>query len=153
MAPRPISARHLRWALLVGILGILPLAGCGSRAPQTFDIWGEVTFDGKPLPAGRIYFNPDLAKKNDGPQGYAIIRDGRYDTRLDGSGACGGPTVVLIQGYDGGKDAGPGTMGNLLFKEFSQAVDLPKESGKHDFAVPASAAKDLPKSRRNGRKP
>src|SRR5579859_2435068 len=131
--------------------GCVALVGCGGARPQAVEVWGEIIFDGKPLPAGRIYFNPDFSKGNDGPQGYAIIQDGKFDTRKGGAGAHGGPTIVIIQGYDGSKDPASGTMGNPLFTEFQIAVDLPKESCQRDFEVPASAAKDLPKSRRTGR--
>src|SRR5204862_378695 len=80
-----------RWAI-VGVLG-LAAVGCGE---SRVEVSGEVTFDGKPVPAGRIYFNPDFTKGNDGPQGYADIKDGKFDTRNKGKGACGGPTIAVI---------------------------------------------------------
>jgi hypothetical protein len=144
--------RRRRWQALATVIGCLALVGCTGQ-PQSVEVWGDVTFDGKPIPAGRIYFNPDFTKKNDGPQGYAVIHDGKFDTRKGGGSVCGGPTVVVIQGFDGSKDAGSATMGNALFKEFQIAVDLPRESGKWDFQVPGYAVKDVPKSRRGNRKP
>ncbi len=125
--------------------------GCGgSAAPH---VEGEVTFDGKPLPAGRIYFTPDTTRGNDGPQGYAEIHDGKFDTRKGGKAAFGGPTVVVIQGYDGNKDANAAVMGSPLFREYTVTVDLPKEPSIQRFDVPATAAKDLPKQTKGGRKP
>ena len=69
----------------------LPGAACSSRS---IELSGEATHGGKPIPAGRIYFTPDSAKGNNGPQGFAPIKDGRYDTRNDGHGAVAGPMVV-----------------------------------------------------------
>ena len=114
----------------------LCLVGCG---PTSAEISGTVTFDGKPIPRGRIYFSPDAARNNDGPQGFAEIRDGKYDTRLNGRGASGGPTIVRIEGTDGA------AMPVSLFVEYLEPIDLPKETCVRDFNVPASAAKGLPK--------
>jgi hypothetical protein len=146
---RPGAVRPGRYAVLVA--GCLAVAGCGG--PSAVEVSGEITFDGKPLPAGRIYFNPDVTKGNDGPQGYAEIRDGKYDTRNGGRGAWGGPTIAVIQGYDGSKGPTPGWLGNRLFREYQEAIDLPKEPCTRNFTVPASAASDLPKAPRGGRTP
>jgi hypothetical protein len=137
----------LRHALFLAAL--LVLSGC--KGQQSAEVSGTVTFNGQPVPAGRIYFTPDITKGNDGPQGYAEIHDGKFDTRQGGKGACGGPTVVVIQGYDGKKDQG--TMGDPLFKEHRITIDLPREPSSQDFNVPAEAGKDLPKPSQGGRKP
>jgi hypothetical protein len=120
------------------------IVGCGSSGS---DVSGEVTFAGKPVPAGRIYFNPDFSKNNNGPQGFAEIIDGRFDTRAGGHPACGGPTVVLIRGNDGGSDPVP------LFDGYQVALDLPTAASVQEFAVPESAAKKVSKSHRSGRRP
>jgi len=128
------------------VAGCLAVAGC-TAAPTAVDVSGEVTFDGKPIPAGRIYFNADVTKGNDGPQGYADIIDGKFDTRnKGGKGAHGGPTVAVIEGYDGNKQANPSSQGQRLFKKYSVAVELPKEACTKNFEVPASAAKGLVKT-------
>jgi len=74
------------------------------------------TFDGRPIPAGIIWLDPDLAAKNDGPQGFVEFRDGVFDTRKGGRGHGGGAYVVRIQGYDG-TPANEFPMGRPLFPE------------------------------------
>jgi hypothetical protein len=139
---------HWRLCLLMLTAGCVAALGCTDR-PQGVDVWGEITFDGKPVPVGRIFFNPDFSKGNDGRQGFAAIRDGKFDTRQGGGPACGGATTVVIEGFDRGSND---TLGNPLFKDYRVAIDLPREPSQRDFAVPASAAKGLPKTR-PGRKP
>jgi hypothetical protein len=126
------------------------IVGCGESGVH---VSGEVTFGGKPVPAGRIYFNPDFSKKNDGPQGYADIKDGKFDTRAHGKGACGGATIVVINGFDGNAQPGAATKGDPLFHEYQVAIELPKVSSMQKFDVPASAADSLSKGTRPTRRP
>jgi hypothetical protein len=118
-------------ALLV--LGSLVCAGCGG--PVTYHVSGHVTYDGEPLPAGVIYFDPDVTKSNDGPQGYAIIKDGNYNTSAEGGkGVVGGAYVARIEGFDGR----PGEelpLGMPLFTDFTQTLDLPEDDFQQDFSV------------------
>jgi hypothetical protein len=96
-----------------------------------------VTYDGKPLPAGVIYFDPDVTKHNDGPQGYALIKDGVYSTAgTGGRGVVGGPYLARIEGFDG-KPGHELPLGKSLFTDFQQAVELPRAACTHDFHVPA----------------
>lgn len=148
--PGPRTAARPAGAALLLAVG-LAVAGCGG--PHAVDVSGTITFGGKPLPAGRVYFNPDFTRGNDGPQGYAQVEGGRFDTRKGGQGACGGPTVVVIQGYAAGPEGAPGSMGSRLFREFQIETDLPRQSCTRDFDVPASAAQDLLRTPRKGRKP
>jgi hypothetical protein len=126
--------------------------GCGGK-PQGSAVSGKVTFQGKAVPAGRIYFNPDFTKGNDGPQGFAEIRAGAFDTRDGGKPACGGPTIVVIRGLDAPAETAPGSGRTPLFREYQESLDLPRESCTRDFEVPLSAADDLPAPRRVGRGP
>ena len=75
------------WMLLIS--GSLALVGCGGAVesgPPRFRLSGKVTFDGKPVPAGTIYFEPAT-----GPAGSAQIKDGQYDTA---NGMAGGADPV-----------------------------------------------------------
>jgi hypothetical protein len=113
--------------------------GCGASGPRRFRISGTVTHAGKPIPAGRIVFEPDTARGGAGPQGFAVIQNGRYDTgRAGAQGAIGGPTVVRIDGFDGrphGEDTPP--LGAPLFPDtYVQTLDLPQKDSTLDFNVP-----------------
>lgn len=122
-------------------------SGCQGGSANRFDISGTVTFEDKPVPAGMIYFSPDRTKHNDGPQGYAEIHDGSYDTRQTGKGSRGGPVHVHIEGFDG-QQAEDQPFGRALFFH-DVDTELPRATATKDFQVPASAAKNVPK--RKGR--
>lgn len=126
-------------ALLAVVL--VATAGCGTGS---YRLAGKVTFDGKPVPAGRIFFDADARGQNTGASGFADIVDGAYDTSSTGKGVSGGATVVRIQGFhkEGADDSG---FGPPLFGEYTTRVDLPRESSTLDFAVPASAGQSAPK--------
>jgi hypothetical protein len=118
-------------------------AGCGSESGSgEYHVSGSVTFDGRPVPAGKIIFTPDAAAKNSGPQGFADIRDGRFDTSAGGQGVVGGPHEVEIQGFDStpAPDSPPP---KPLFNAYTTKTDLPRENAQQDYAVPASAAAGL----------
>jgi hypothetical protein len=120
---------------IVVVFLALAAAGC-EQGPRRYNVAGTVTYDGRPLPAGMIYFDPDVSKKNDGPQGYAFIKDGKFDTAETKSGPVGGPHVARIEGFDG-KPGEELPMGRPIFTDFSQPVDLPREDATLAFDVPA----------------
>lgn len=129
-------------SLIGGVMVAMLLAGCrGTEGPSQYELSGTVTFQGKPVPAGTITFEPDAVKGNHGPQGFALIQDGRYDTRAEGRGSVGGPQVVRISGSDGVAAGEAFPTGKPLFEPYTTSVDLPKESSTHDFDVPVSAAR------------
>ena len=103
-------------------------------------ISGSITFEGKPIESGRIDFLPDFEKKNDGPQGFAFIKSGKFDTRNEGQGHAGGPMIVRVQGFDGKTD-NPKWFGNPIFEAYEIHADLPKKDSEQSFDVPASAGK------------
>ena len=119
----------------------LVLNGC-NRGPTMYHVSGTVTFDGQPVPAGRIEFNPDFTQKNDGPQGFADIKNGTFDTRKGGQGHGGGPIVIRIEGFDG-KSSNPESVGTPIFAVHEIKRDLPKESSTQTLEVPKSAAAGL----------
>lgn len=121
------------WAVLV--LGVL--TGCGgSSDPNIGHVAGTVTFDGKPLPAGMIVFEPDPARGNHGQQGYADIADGKFDTRKAGKGVSAGAQIARITGGDG-TDSGSFTpFGNLLFEEHTVRIDVSQNQTPLQLDVP-----------------
>lgn len=128
-----------RFSMVVALLAGVGLAasGCGgSGGPTRYRVSGNVTFKGQPVPAGRITFEPDTAKNNSGPAGYAEIKDGRYETPAD-KGTVGGPHQVRIVGFDG-RPVGESPDGAPLFAEYRTAADLPPGDATQDFDVPAA---------------
>lgn len=126
-----IRASHLSSGL---VLFAAVFAGCGGE--KIYQLSGNVTFQGKPVPAGQIVFEPDTTAGNSGPAAFAKIKEGRYDTRiLEGRGTVGGPHLVRILGLDG-VPRGELLNGMPLFPEYSTTADLPKKDGTQDFDVP-----------------
>ena len=121
-----------RWAIL-GCVCVL--SGCfGEAGPQRYRVSGEITFDGKPVPHGEILFTPDSGQGNSGPQGIAMIQDGKFDTKGSRSpGVAGGATVVQVAALADAK-------GKLLC-EYQFNIDLPKADSTQKIEIPASASK------------
>jgi hypothetical protein len=134
----------MRAIILTGLVLSCLAAGCESSGPTVFRRTGAVTFDGKAVPLGKVYFEPDVAAGGSGSTGFADIRDGKYDTGTT-KGSPSGPTIVRVVGYsDQNKDATSG-FGPPLFVEYVTKADLPAEKSEFNVEVPASAAKGLPK--------
>lgn len=125
--------------------------GCGDgrEKPQTFHVSGNVTFQGKPVPAGRIDFIPDASAGNSGVAGYAEIANGAYDTSRTGKGTTGGAQVAVISGAvspDAPQALSDEELANnpppstALFRDFRAPIELPMAAAKQDFQVPDSAA-------------
>lgn len=132
----PTSARL--WLVLLAVYAV----GCGGAAPEgpkRFALSGKVTYDGQPVPAGEIFFEPNNKKGNGGPATSAEIRAGAYSIPTD-RGVVGGAMIVKVIGYDGKPPAGPEAQmnphGMQMFKPYQADVDLPKSAGKHDITVP-----------------
>lgn len=100
LAATVVAFRTSPWMFL---LLAVALTGCGQSGndPRSFHVHGEATFDGKPIPRGGVTFDPDGSKGNTGPQGYAEIIDGKFDTHQNGKGTTGGDQIVTITAYDG----------------------------------------------------
>src|SRR5689334_21940760 len=83
-------------AAMVFIFALAALAGCAQQE-KLYRVSGVVTHSGKPIPKGVIHFDPVA----DGPQGFANIVDGRYDTAQQGKGVRGGEYAIRVNGFDG----------------------------------------------------
>ncbi|UUO07751.1 hypothetical protein M4951_05430 [Blastopirellula sp. J2-11] len=108
---------------------ILLAVGCAEKASvNQFDVSGVVTFDGKPVPHGSIIFQPDEAQGNAGPYGSAMIKDGKFDTRVDnGTATIGGPHLISIEAFDGvepNQDYAP--YGRSIGDSYQEAFVLPQ---------------------------
>jgi hypothetical protein len=121
-------------AMLLGAL--LAAQGCSKSRIERHRLSGRVTFQGKPVPAGLIIFEPDVRQGNRGPQGYAEILDGRYQTDKFGKGAMTGALVVKISAYpaEGGSGENPG---RPLFAPYETSVNVAQDTTTLDFDVPS----------------
>ncbi len=130
-----------RWAFL---LFILAAAGCGGESFQRTDLSGNVMFDGRPVPYGQIRFTPDKSKQHSGPQGYAEIVNGRYDTARSGQGILPGPHHVNVTAYDEKPrrvedETSPESLKSKppLFADYPLEQEL--KNTTQDFSIPANA--------------
>lgn len=117
--------------LLVGVL----LAGCSS-GEQIYNVSGKITYGGKPIPKGLIFFDPDPSKGTPGTQGFANIENGQFDTASpgNGKGIRGGTYIIRINGYDG--KVGPeAPFGQFLFPEHELTRELPAQDQTFDYDV------------------
>jgi len=107
------------------------LCGCGGHGAERFAISGAVTYDGAPVPGGRIVFAP--AQGVSGPGAVAEIENGRYATRR-GHGATAGLHRVTVYGTDGTEPTQ--TRDNSLFPPYRLEVELSAEQPRQDFHIP-----------------
>lgn len=124
----------MRFLPVLFVVGLLS-AGCGSGGPKVYHLSGNVTMGGKPVPAGVMFLGPDLKKGVDGPQGYATIKNGKYDTRDGGRAMIGGPLEVTIQAFDG-VPASELPMGRKMGPDYVTSIEVPKADSTYDFTIP-----------------
>lgn len=128
---------RLRLPLLLLLASLLWCGvGCGNKGPTRFRAQGEVTFNGKPVPYGQIIFEPDSSQGNTGPQGFADIREGKYDTTA-AKGTIGGPHLVRISGFNS-QSTDESNPSPPLFPEYQSKLDLPAGDTTQNFTIPAS---------------
>ncbi|MBN1909179.1 MAG: hypothetical protein JW818_05520 [Pirellulales bacterium] len=123
------------FAILLLACFFLGVPGCGKARVPRHNLSGKVTFKGKPVPVGLIVFEPDASKGNRGPQGYAQIFDGCYETEKFGKGAMTGALRVEITGFPAadGSEENPNTP---LFPPYKTNVYLTDNTTTLDFVVP-----------------
>ena len=112
---KPTCKRFLLMAILW-----LAILGCSAEV-STFPVEGMVNFKGKAIPKGEIYFDPDISIK--GPQGKALIRDGKFSTKEFNSGVVTGKYSIRIQGFDG-RPREDAPMGKAIFPAYQLPMDL-----------------------------
>lgn len=120
------------------LLLLIVAIGCGKSGGRR-DISGRVTYNGKPVFYGTIYFEPDASAGHGGPQGSGEIHDGVYRTNPE-YGPTPGPHVVRISGWDGSPGGTP-----PVFTNYETRVDLPDADQKDlNFDVPLMRGKRPP---------
>lgn len=122
-------------ALLVLLAGVC-VVGCGQKGPRRYDLSGQVTYQGEPVPMGEISFDPVDPQGVGG--GFAPINDGKFDTSVDGRGHLGGEHRVQIVGFSGWVDPNDHDKGAVpMFPPYETTIDLPTNTDNMDFEVPA----------------
>ncbi len=123
-----------RWAVGVLAFALPALTGC-SGGLDLYPVSGTVTYKGKPVPAGVVWFDPDVTTGSAAPQGFAYIKDGAFDSAANGRGVAGGTYLVRVEGFDG-KPGNELPLGKPLFATFEQKTDFPKARSELALAVP-----------------
>jgi hypothetical protein len=125
--------------LAVVVAGLGLAGGCSRPGPPRYPVSGSVTYAGSPLASGRISFEPDTSRTNQGPGGYGDIVAGRYETYRT-MGVVGGPHRVVIEGYAGDTPE-ERLKRRPLFPPYITMVDLPTGKAEVDFDVPSAPAR------------
>jgi len=133
-----MTSLNIPWKQILLLVNILfvQMAGCGrSIGPKRYDISGKVIHDGKLVPFGKIYFDPDVSKGNTGVQGVAVIKQGIYDTSRDGNGPILGPQIVRVLAYDGIPDGSMYPNGKPVFAPYTTQIEITEDSTTFDINV------------------
>jgi hypothetical protein len=108
--------------------------GC-DQGPAIYRVYGTVTTtEGVPIPAGMVYFDPDVKRTTPGVQGFAYIKNGKFDTADDGRGVSGGAYLARVQGFDG-QAQGELPLGQPLSDEEQIPLDLPVGESEQKFTL------------------
>ena len=125
--------------LLLLCVGLVAIAGCQKKDDGRIDISGNVTWKGQPVPAGQLFFSPDVAKGNSGAQGMTAIKNGRFDTSGDqGRPTILGAVIVTVHAFDGVATPEGGSDGSRLFMPYEMAMEIPADASEIDIVVPES---------------
>jgi hypothetical protein len=116
------------------------LAGCGDGMKR-YPVRGTVTFQGRPVESGAIFFEPTESAGKIAPTVYLPVRGGKYDA--GDKGPVAGKYRVVVGGMDQSKnkvDDDGVTHTPQLFKDYVFEVDIPPPNNTLDIEVPASHA-------------
>jgi hypothetical protein len=119
------------------LVSIFLFLGCGHVGPKLYHISGEVTYDGKPVSEGVIYFTPNTATGDRASQGVAFIQDGKYDTSK-GRGISSGSVSVIISGNQRLADKEETVP---LFEDYIEEFEVPDQNTVKNFNVPINITK------------
>lgn len=121
----------------LGVLLLTMLLGCGApEGPAKFDVSGNVTYQGKPVPTGTVTFYPNTEKGTSGPTAQAKIVDGKYDTRSEFSKpTIAGNLIIVVDGFEAPRPNEE--VPTPLFKPFQMEFEMPAESKILNIDVPS----------------
>ncbi len=122
-------------ACVASLVLLMSLVGCGPPKEDIYRVHGTVTFKGKPVPKGNVFFDPDGTKGTSGKQGFAGIVDGKFDTAApDGDGIKKGDYTVRVQAFDG-KPLPDLPFGNGLTAEFVTKKSFSEDDNQYDIVI------------------
>ena len=136
---RIVIAQRRVWMCLLAV-ACAAAAGCGDGMKRC-RVRGTVTFQGKPVESGAIFFEPTASVGKIAPTAYLPIRNGKYDAGENGPVA--GKYRVVVGGMDQSKnkvDDDGITHTPQLFKDYVIEVEIPPPNDTLDIEVPASQA-------------
>jgi hypothetical protein len=132
-----------RWRGWLGSLAILcPVwAGCGGDGLERHRVRGTVTFEGKPVEFGAIFFEPTASAGQIAPTVYLPVRDGKFDA--GNKGPTAGKYRVVVGGMDKSRqrvDDDGITHTPQLFNDYVLEVEIPPPNNTLHVEVPAPQA-------------
>lgn len=132
MPTRRGTRSRSRGLLLAGLAMLAATAGCGQQGVQRLRVYGTVTHQGKPVPAGKIRFEPNSSKGGSGPIGFARIVNGEYDCGIGGGkGPVAGPVRMKVIGYVSGERFAP-----AMFPAYTFEAELSSANREQNIDVP-----------------
>ncbi len=81
LSPVRRIAMTATYSVVLGVVFLLPLFGCGKDGPRHYAVSGSVQLDGKPLEKGSIRLTPTKGTKGQTTGG--VIKEGKYELRGD----------------------------------------------------------------------
>jgi len=126
------------WFVLLSLSGALAL-GCGGDGLTRYPVKGTVTFQGKPVEFGAIFFEPTASVGEVAPTVYLPVRDGKYDAGQEGP--VKGKYRVVVGGEDRSSkkvDSDGVTHTKQLFADYKFEVEIPPPDNTLNVEVPAS---------------
>ncbi|MCE9568362.1 MAG: hypothetical protein K8U57_40695 [Planctomycetes bacterium] len=118
----------MRCALFAAVL--VGLTGCAEEKLE--DVTGTITYDGAHVPAGVVWFDPEPNHPGNPPQGYAYIKDGKFNSVEKGRGVKPGAYLIRVEAFDG-KPGNEQPLGKPLFTDYQEKRELP--AGKVDLEI------------------
>ena len=122
-------------------LALVALGGCGAgESLDRYPLTGTVTYDGKPVESGVIFFEPKASAGKVAPTVYLSIKDGKLDA--EDEGPVKGTYHVIVRGYDKSKervDDDGITITPQLFPDYEFDVEIPPPDNVLKVEVPKAA--------------
>ncbi len=124
-----------RYCALVVCLALVTMPGCGGSSEQPrYELSGEVTRNGEPVPSGMITFR-SLVSTGGTADGFAPIKEGKFDTSDGGRGHFGGPHEITITASVPVDPGNPDLGTKSLFEPDVVTMNLPYGKATRHFNV------------------